>query len=597
MSILGQEEQATKRKAVSYIRMSTDAQLQGSSLARQTKLAQDYCLKNNLELVEELQDIGLSGYSGAHRAKGQLGLFFEGLKNGTISKDIVLIVENLDRLSRQDPLTAITQFSDLLSYGVELHTLFDGQVYTKDSVGTNMSQMFMSIGQMMRAYDESQTKSKRLSAAWAKKREALDSEVLTARVPNWLDVVYDKNGKASGFTINEDEAKTIRAIYDLSINQNMGSMAITKHLNQNPHLFPKTKSHKTNKAGGWGESYVKKLMNTIGVYGAFQPRRKVDGKMVPDGDVVKGYYPAVISEEEFLLNQKRMLQRKNNGRGRQGEGFPNLFHGLLICRECGSGLRFLNKGKPPKGGLFLQCSAARQKRSNCGALALRYEPFEELFFTALQDVDFQRAFYSTDYKKQELELEQQLAGITNDIKTLDAKIDAVMENLLEQDSDSIKVRLKAKMNELDNELKEKRQQQQSIQRELSTLNDSKNPDRVGLELDSLLVGGENRRLMNGSLKKLLDVISVDNTPEFALDDVLDGVITVDELDGNFLSWFENNKNKRWEHQDPLEFVGSAYGYVVHQSFRTMLYVHFSSGDVRIVYPDGKNVRLPEVPKA
>jgi len=57
--------------------MSTEQQLQGHSLDRQLKATKDYCDRNNLELVDELNDIGLSGYSGAHRSKGQLGLFFE----------------------------------------------------------------------------------------------------------------------------------------------------------------------------------------------------------------------------------------------------------------------------------------------------------------------------------------------------------------------------------------------------------------------------------------------------------------------------------------------------------------------------------------
>lgn len=585
------DQEQPRRKAISYLRLSTDAQLQGSSVARQTKLAQDYCLENNLELVEELQDIGLSGYSGAHRSKGQLGLFFEGIKNGIISKDTVLIVENLDRLSRQDPFTAMKQFMELLEHGIELHTLFDRQIYTQESVGNNMSQMFMSIGQMMRAYDESQTKSKRVSAAWAKKRETISEKLLTSRSPNWIDVVYDKQGKPVSFKINEEEAKTVRAIFDLSINQNMGSMAITKHINQHPELYPKTKSHKTNKAGGWGESYVKKIMNSINAYGAFQPRVKINGKFVSDGSLIKDYYPAVISEETFLLNQERIRQRKNNGRGRQGDDFPNLFHGLLKCKSCGNGVRFINKGNGPKGGTFLQCSAAKQKRASCEALALRYEPFEELFFMVLQDVDFQRAFYSVDYKKQELELEEKFAMISNETKELDRKISSLVDSLIEEDNANIKIRIKERMNDLDEQLQAKKHHQQSILQQLQALNETNNPNRVGKELEGLLVDGENRRLMNGSLKKLIEVIEIDNTPDFFKEDALDGVIGLEDLSAEFLVWFEKNKTDRWEHQDPLDFVASAYGYVVHQSFRTTSYVRFANGAVRIILPDGRNVRI------
>ena len=124
-----------RRKAISYIRMSTDKQLKGHSLQRQVKLTKEYCDNNDLELVEELTDIGLSGFSGQHREKGQLRLFFDGVRDGTLDPNVILIVESLDRLSRQNPLTAMSQFNELLSYGVEIRTLFDNQIYTKETIG------------------------------------------------------------------------------------------------------------------------------------------------------------------------------------------------------------------------------------------------------------------------------------------------------------------------------------------------------------------------------------------------------------------------------------------------------------------------------
>ena len=250
---------SVRRKAISYIRMSTEVQLKGHSLQRQRKLAEDYCEKNNLELVEELQDIGVSGYSGRHLQKGQLGHFFEALRASEIEPDTTLIVENLDRLSRENPLTAMTQFSEILNYGIEIHTLFDGQVYTKENVGSNMGLLFLSIGQMMRAYDESRTKSQRLAAVWEKKRQDRGS-YLTARTPNWIKVVKDETGKILRYDLDENEAKVVRKIYDLTINKNMGSFAIARYLNGNLDRFPKKKFDRRNAIEGWGESYIKKIL-------------------------------------------------------------------------------------------------------------------------------------------------------------------------------------------------------------------------------------------------------------------------------------------------------------------------------------------------
>ena len=120
-----------KRPAISYLRISTPKQMHGSGISRQLENTRSYCERKNLELKEDLRDVGLSGYKGHNVSRGQLGEFLDGIREGTIERSIVLIVESLDRLSRQNPLQAFTQFVEILNYGIELHTLSDQQVYTR----------------------------------------------------------------------------------------------------------------------------------------------------------------------------------------------------------------------------------------------------------------------------------------------------------------------------------------------------------------------------------------------------------------------------------------------------------------------------------
>lgn len=51
-------------KAYSCIRMSTDVQLRGDSLRRQTEASRSYAEENGLDLVEDfkLEDIGVSAF-------------------------------------------------------------------------------------------------------------------------------------------------------------------------------------------------------------------------------------------------------------------------------------------------------------------------------------------------------------------------------------------------------------------------------------------------------------------------------------------------------------------------------------------------------
>ncbi|RTL75494.1 MAG: recombinase family protein, partial [Bradyrhizobiaceae bacterium] len=143
-----------KLKAYSYIRMSTETQLQGDSLRRQTVASRRYAEAHGLELVTDvdLHDIGVSAYSGDNVTHGKFGRFLEAVRAGQIEKGSYLLVESFDRISRQTPLTALESFKAIVEAGLVLVTLDDGQVY-RDNIRTD--QLLLSILKMVRANEES----------------------------------------------------------------------------------------------------------------------------------------------------------------------------------------------------------------------------------------------------------------------------------------------------------------------------------------------------------------------------------------------------------------------------------------------------------
>ncbi len=577
--------------------MSTEVQLKGHSLSRQRKLTEEYCDRNNLELVDELQDIGLSGFHGRHREKGQLGVFFEGIDRKEIDPSTILIVENLDRLSRQNPLTAMSQFSEILSYGIEIHTLFDSQVYTKEMVAANPGLLFLSIGQMMRAYDESRTKSQRLAAVWEKKRQNPDT-YLTSKSPNWINVVKDSTGKVVRYELDETEAMVIRKIFDLTINKNMGSFAITRYLNSNPDKYPKKSPERRNAVAGWGDSYVKKILRSPTVYGEFQPMKIVGGKRVPACDPIKNYYPAVIEEAEFLLAQERQRQRTINGRGRKGVGFPNLFTGLVKCHKCHSTLRYRDRGKGPKGTVTLHCSAALQNRGDCDAKTISYSVFEDQFFSAVSDVDFASVFRDDDFKSEERALELAISVDRASIAKLKAELDSLFGELSAPElRSSLKTRIRERMNGVDADLEVHEAQLAECQSKLEDLRNRTSKDihdELVRDVRRLLNSAEGhdetesiRRDINHSLKRLIEGIYVDNSSWFHRDDV--ELLAEDDLSPDFLEWFNKNRRDRWKYQTPLEYVASEYGFARHQEFQRVTYIRFKNGQTRILLHDGSFV--------
>src|SRR5215212_5173939 len=92
------------RRAFSYARFSSAAQAEGFSLVRQVEAAKAYCARNNLVLDERtFHDEGVSGFHGSNATAGQLAEFIELVKGRSVPKGSVLIIENIDRLSRLSP--------------------------------------------------------------------------------------------------------------------------------------------------------------------------------------------------------------------------------------------------------------------------------------------------------------------------------------------------------------------------------------------------------------------------------------------------------------------------------------------------------------
>ncbi len=581
----------TRRKAISYIRMSSERQLQGHSLDRQLKATKNYCEKNNFELVEELTDIGLSGYSGAHRTRGQLGAFFEAMRRNEIEPEAVLIVESLDRLSREEPLTAITQFTEILNYGIEIHTLFDQQVYTRETVGSNMGLLFLSIGSMLRAHQESQTKSKRLSSVWAKKKQN-PNKIITSQVPHWIDVVKDDEGQPKEFKLYEPMAKAIRHIFHLSIDNNQGAYSIVRMLNKDGSM-PQPRTNKRNKDKGWSESYVKSLFRNDAVYGAYQPHKRVDGKRVPDGPLLLDYYPKVISKEEFDLNRARIKDRMIRGTGRSGVGFPNLFRGLLVCHNCGSSMTYKD-AKQDKGGPIIRCLKSMQNRG-CKSMAVRYQPFEDLMFKVMSDIDFISIVSKQHTKTKQRELELEINTLRKRKATCENIIVKTFDELVSEDlTDSLKPRIRNILNKEQEELDKINEELTTRQQELLT-----NQEGIGglfEDVRSLLAGvsGEElvqlRSSVNNGLKKILTKIQIDNSPLFDRDSVGLGVEEAG-FAPLFLDWFQETRTDRWLIKDPIAYVGTKLGYAQHQRFLTETYLFFKSGELRMVNAGGRVARM------
>jgi DNA invertase Pin-like site-specific DNA recombinase len=160
-----------KPRAFSYLRMSSAAQLAGDSLRRLLAAAREYATKHNLDLQDDdqLSDLGVSAFTGANVAEGAgLGSFIAAVRAGKVPPGSVLLVEDLDRLSRQAILKSIGLLVELLTAGITIVTLSNQRTYT---AATGSGDLILSIISMERAHEESRIKQVRSLAVWKNKRD------------------------------------------------------------------------------------------------------------------------------------------------------------------------------------------------------------------------------------------------------------------------------------------------------------------------------------------------------------------------------------------------------------------------------------------
>jgi len=146
-----------QKKAYSYIRFSTPEQIKGDSLRRQLEGSRQWAEENGYELDTSMRDLGVSAFSGANRTEGSLKKFIDLIEQGHIDEGSVLILESLDRLSREELTKSLNLFINILSAGIKIVTLADRQEYTSESIN-NIGNLVISLVSMARAHEESQMK-------------------------------------------------------------------------------------------------------------------------------------------------------------------------------------------------------------------------------------------------------------------------------------------------------------------------------------------------------------------------------------------------------------------------------------------------------
>jgi DNA invertase Pin-like site-specific DNA recombinase len=357
----------TRPRAYSYTRWSTPEQSLGDSARRQIELAKRYAGKHGLVLDDTLRlsDEGVSGFRGANVRRGALGRFLKAVDDGDVPPGSYLLVESLDRVSRQNPWEALPILQQIINAEIVVCTLFNEKVYSLDDMRKNPMAILESLFVMIRASEESETKSKRGKAVWITKRRGASTKPLTARLPHWLKMV---DGVIAPIP---ERVIIVRRIVAAFLN-GTGQARIAETLNRE-------KVPMFGSGAMWHRSYVQKVLTSPALIGTLVPREVVyeSGRRTRKPlEAVEGYYPPVVSQEEW----EDLTASLSKGRAQQPQhrrGVQNILAGLAECPLCGSAMTRVFKGSGPKGGRpKLVCTRAKTG-AGCKYVALDLETLEQ----------------------------------------------------------------------------------------------------------------------------------------------------------------------------------------------------------------------------
>jgi DNA invertase Pin-like site-specific DNA recombinase len=410
-------------KLYSYTRFSTPEQAEGDSERRQTEAAAKFAADRGLELDSNLKiaDLGVSAYRGANlSADAGLGKFMEAVREGLVEPGSMLLLESLDRFSRAEPVDVQHELTGLIRAGIEIATLNDGRVYSRDSLARdNGLGLMISLMVAIRAHEESRIKGERVAAAWAEKRRKVragESARLTMRAPAWLQW----NAKVGSWEIVEPKARIVRQIFQLTL-EGTGEHKIAERLNLEG-ISP------LGRAQRWHRSSVSKILRNKAVIGELIPghiefqggkRLRVLEEPIP------GAFPAIISKADWdaVRSLKDGHAPASRGRG-AARPLANLLAGLARCPRCGSAMTRVVKGRkggPPK----LICTKAKAG-AGCVYRTVSLEDVETAIFQSGGDLmaDIPAGDAEAQLDAQALALENNIAGTLEHMRDLGDALEA-----------------------------------------------------------------------------------------------------------------------------------------------------------------------------
>lgn len=442
-----------REKVACYCRVSTKKEEQAMSLENQQKIFIDYVKQNNLEMYRLYKDEGISAKS--MKKRDDFNRMVRDAKKGLFSK---ILVKDVSRFAR-NTYDFLGVIRELKSLNIEVRFI-TANMTTYDS--ELMLTMMAAVAQ-----EESANLSKRVKSS--KQKSAQEG-----RVPGVV-YGYDKAPKDRfKLTINEAEAKVVRRIFDLYVNEQMSSYKIASLLNE--ELIPTKKGGKYH----WSQTVVCNILKNAIYIGQVCNRKSEVLDFMNDirvryeeSEWIRVDRPELRIISDELFNRATEIRKSRSNAfsqfevedGKMKRKRPSIKYplsNLLRCSNDNYAFRRRVRSYEPSGYeyTYWTCSKRDFGVTKCdNTIKVDEQQMERAIAGFLMQLFSNRTVIQERFKSKvskelhrRYEEEYSIDSLLAEQKKLQANRDKLMDLYLEDDFD--KEALKAKIIPIDNRLKE-----------------------------------------------------------------------------------------------------------------------------------------------
>jgi site-specific DNA recombinase len=302
-------------KAAIYCRVSTDNQeREGTSLQTQLDNCLLYCQEKNYDVSCRFSE----AYSGLSLERPELDKLRERVRTEAID---IVVCYCLDRLSR-DPGHGVILLQELEKHNIKLETV------TEDVDNSELGKLISYIRGFASKLEAEKIKERTTRGKRAKAKAGRITCGGSARLYgyNYHKATPEIGGRR---TVNEEEAKWVRQVYEWYVNDCASTTEITYRLRK---LVVPTKC-----GGLWCRAAVVNILKNPAYIGKTYAFTTLNGRVfsknkeewieIPDAT------PAVISNELFDAAQQQL--RVNAAKSARNVKRQYLLRGRIICKRCG----------------------------------------------------------------------------------------------------------------------------------------------------------------------------------------------------------------------------------------------------------------------